>query len=282
MVSLSKLRKKPHWSFSRLNKFLNICSLQYAFQYVYKLEPEHTSAQLPFGIAFHRAASWLARKRQHGSYPGLSSVKRMFATCWRAEYHASQNLKLKDGESFDTLLETGNRMIECLYKSWLEDEILDVSLAFKVPLPGIEKPLIGELDCVVRDDKGNPVIIDWKTSARRWPAGKADKDLQATCFSYAYRLLYRGTKPGFRFDVVAKAKSSAYEQYHTFRNQNDFLRLIKLVKVVEEAEKAQIFYPNETSFYCGGCPYKSACQEWTGIVPGRNRQGASRPCRAVA
>ena len=28
--------------------------------------------------------------------------------------------------------------------------------------------------------------MDWKTSASRWPAGKADRDLQATVFSYAY------------------------------------------------------------------------------------------------
>ena len=39
---LAQLRKKPHWSFSSLNTFLNICSQQWAYRYVYDAEPEFT------------------------------------------------------------------------------------------------------------------------------------------------------------------------------------------------------------------------------------------------
>ncbi len=36
---------RPHWSFSSLNQVLNICSLQYYFQRVARIEPAFTYGQ---------------------------------------------------------------------------------------------------------------------------------------------------------------------------------------------------------------------------------------------
>ena len=35
---LIEMRKRPHWSFSSLNGFLNICSLKWAFGHYYDTE----------------------------------------------------------------------------------------------------------------------------------------------------------------------------------------------------------------------------------------------------
>ena len=49
-----------------------------------------------------------------------------------------------------------------------------------------DKPLIGEVDAIVETDLG-PVLVDWKTSSRRWPAAKAQLELQPTVYLHAAR-----------------------------------------------------------------------------------------------
>ena len=46
--------ERPHWSYSQINQFLRICPMQFAFQRLFKLQPEFVSESLPFGSAIHR------------------------------------------------------------------------------------------------------------------------------------------------------------------------------------------------------------------------------------
>jgi len=46
MPTLEDYRDREHWSFSALNQFVNICSLQYAFDRVYRLPKEFTPVSL--------------------------------------------------------------------------------------------------------------------------------------------------------------------------------------------------------------------------------------------
>ena len=263
---LIEMRKSPHWSFSSLNAFLNICSLKWAFGHYYDLEPESTSVNLVFGSAFHAAASWLAERRKEGVYPGSEDLFEVFNESWTWECRAADNLVLS-AEEMKEFNELGRKMMETLNNQWLEDDVVNVGRAFSVRLPGSAKPLIGEIDLIVKDDSGRVTLVDWKTSARKWSDGKADKDLQATCFSHAWREMTGESAP-FRYDVVTKTKTPAYVQYPTFRSEDDFQRLSKLVEMVERAVEAEVFLPAEQSFFCGSCEYKSACREWHGKSAG--------------
>ena len=129
-------------------------------------------------------------------------------------------------------------------------------------MPGLDKPLVGEFDLVVNDGR-EPCIVDWKTSSSRWPYGKADRDLQATVFSYAYNQLH-GEIPLFRFDVVTKAKTPTCEAYYTTRSQDDFERFEVLANKTQDAIMKGVFLPNETSFACADCPYSKRCKQWKG------------------
>lgn len=261
---LSELRKKPHWSFSSLNGFINICSLQWAFRYIYNIESEITPVSLLFGTAFHKTASWLATLRQQNVYAMSEEAQEVFSEAWKIECKAAPNLNLPDSE-FNELNATGRKMIDCFSRKWIEDNIIAVSKAFSVQIPGSQLPLIGELDLVIKNDSGKHVLIDWKTAERKWPDGKADKDLQATCFMYADQELNKSSRKGrslFRYDVVTKAKDPTYTQHYTYRTEDDFQRLFRLIQIVEKAIAAEAFLPNETSFYCNGCQYSSACKSW--------------------
>ena len=266
---LAELRKEPHWSFSSLNTFLNCCSLKWACDHVYHVEKESTDASLPFGVAFHAAASLFALNKQSGKTLSETEVHDAFSEWLKLERSTVTNLRLDEEESFDSLNELGRKMLSILLAGWGSSwRVLAVSRAFKVPVLGAsgepvsELHLIGETDCEILDGDER-IIIDWKTSARRWPEDKAGKDLQPTCFLYSKHVSESdGRKWLFRFDVVTKAKTPTLESHYTIRGMDDFNRLAHLVMAVERAVKAEAFYPNQTSFLCSGCSYVCACKEW--------------------
>ena len=156
-------------------------------------------------------------------------------------------------------------MAACLAASDPEEEVVSVNEAFAVPLIDaagqvLEKPLIGEIDCVVRKS-AELTLVDWKTSARRWPRGQADKSLQPTVYLYAWRQL-RGADAPMRFDVAVKNKTPVVEQHATTRTVDQFHRMVELVKQAEKMIAAEHFLPSEQGFYCSGCPHQEACRAW--------------------
>ena len=159
-----------------------------------------------------------------------------------------------------------------------DERVVAVNEAFAVAMVDaagnvLEKPMIGELDLVV--DSGGIVVCDEKSSARRWPKGQADKSLQPTAYLYAYQQIHGGEIVPFRFQVAVKNKKPVIEHHLTQRNQDQFQRMIELVKAVDTMIAAEHFLPNEGSFYCGGCPHHAACKAWH-----RNRATVRLPMAA--
>ncbi|MFZ2657662.1 MAG: PD-(D/E)XK nuclease family protein [Victivallales bacterium] len=259
----------PHWSFSRITKF-TACSLQWAFQYYYKLEPEHRPLSLLFGGAFHSAATWIAVNKKDGKRVDVAEAEDFFSECFLKECRSSEDISFGDCDEngCDTL---GRSMIACLLDNWPQDEtVVDAGVPFRVALtdyrglPVSDKVLIGEFDLVSKLADGTTAIVDWKTAARKWPVDKASKDFQATCYLYA-GWKEMGMDPEqtlFRYDVVTKTAKPAVTRYPTMRKHDHFQRMLKLVGAVENAIKAEAFLPNESSFFCGDCVYAAACSEW--------------------
>ncbi len=260
MSTLAELRKTPHWSFSSVNTFLSMCSLKWSFRYLEKRESERGSISLCFGSAFHRAAEFIATNRMHNKDYSLKDAQENFSVSWFAECKKTSNLYLKNIEKNELNLK-GQQMIKILNNEWVEYGVVAVSKAFSLDIPNVSKPLIGEMDCIVRDDNGLITVIDWKTAARKWSESKAHKDMQATTFLMAYKRLANFI-PKFRFDVITKTKEPSFTQHSTTRNEDDFNRLEFIIQSVEQAIKAGVFLPNETCFCCGTCEYKSACKSW--------------------
>ena len=261
--------KSPHWSYSRLNSFLS-CSLQWAFHYYYRFEPEHTPLSLVFGGAFHTAATLIAMNIRDGRTTDVTEAEDFFSECFLKECRSADNITFGDCDenSCDTM---GRAMAAYLLETWPEDEVvIDAAVPFRVALTdysGVQvsqSPLIGEFDLQIRLPDGTTAIVDWKTAARKWPVDKASKDFQATCYLYAgWR--EQGMNPEttvFRYDVVTKTAKPTVTRYPTMRKHDHFQRMLKLVGAVENAIKAEAFLPNESSFFCGDCVFASACREW--------------------
>ncbi len=264
MKSLNQLREeRPHHSYSSLNQYLN-CSLAYAFKYVYRVEPEFVPANLAFGSAFHDTASYLLTQKKNGKIEKVETAQEIFASHW----NASVNAKIRfDSDSANELKAKGLDMISEFWKNWNpDDSVIDIELTFCVPIPDgeggyIETPLIGEFDIIIKDRFGETLIVDLKTAAKKWPENKADKELQATVFSYAWQF-GNGNIPRFRYDIITKTKKPEYVQLFTERYPEDFIMLTKLVQTVERARIHGVFLPNCSSFFCEGCQFSKACKKW--------------------
>lgn len=266
MGTLTDYRERPHWSFSALNQFFNICSLQYAFDKIYRLPKAFTPLPLSFGSAFHRVMEWAAFTRMQGQTPMAAEASDLFQTLWGRQQEEDANIKYDEGEDSDTCAAQGRSMCACIVGAADPEEmVLSVSEAFCVPLTcadgeSLETPLTGEIDCAV-EKGGARTLVDWKTSGRRWPKDKAAKDWQPTAFVNGYRLKH-GQVPEFRFDVVVKNKTPVFEQHMTTRSADDFVRFAEYARLAESMIAAEHFCPNEQGFYCGGCPHQEPCRNW--------------------
>ena len=266
MGTLTDYRARPHWSFSALNQFFNVCSLQYAFDKIYRLPKAFTPVSLSFGSAFHRTLEWVGLTRMEGRMPMPAETADLFQSLWSRQTQEDTDLKYDEDMDEGSCANQGREMAACIVNNIdAEEQVISVSEAFAVPLVdatglSLETPLIGEIDCTV-EKCGKKSLVDWKTAGRRWPKTKADLDWQPTAFLLGYSLKH-GTLPDFRFDVVVKNKTPAFEQHVTTRCQDDFLRLVEYAKLAESMIAAEHFCPNEQSFYCGGCPHQDACKSW--------------------
>ncbi len=266
MGTLSDYRERPHWSYSSLNQFFNICSLQYAFDKIYRLPKAFTPLPLSFGSAFHRVMEWAAHTRMDGQVPRAEDAADLFQNLWGRQVLEDTDIKYEEGEDRESCANMGRDMCACIVNGTDPDEqVVSVSESFCVPLTcadggTLETPLIGEIDTVV-EKGGKKSLVDWKTSGRRWPKDKASKDWQPTAFIHGYRLKH-GLVPDFRFDVVVKNKTPVLEQHVTTRTPDDFVRLAEYARLAESMIMAEHFAPSEQGFYCGNCPHQDACKTW--------------------
>ena len=183
---IDTVRETPHWSYSAFQTYLT-CPMRYYFRYIEHAEVERTSISIPFGRAFHAVLSDRARK---GNSYTIEDAKEDFAVYFRGETEVSENLTYKQDEDYWFWDKRGCAMLDVALAEWPDDyTIKSVAEAFSVDVPGLSKPLIGEF-VLVTVDGGDETVVDWKTASMKWPSGKADRDLQATVFCYAYEKLH--------------------------------------------------------------------------------------------
>ena len=123
--------------------------------------------------------------------------------------------------------------------------------------PGTKLPLKGYIDLI--DDRG--CIIDHKTTKRSYPENTAEKDVQLTAYSLAFRTLYGEEEDGVRLDVMVRNKTPKIQQLYGTRTQADIDRFSRLAGQLENAINSGVYYPNE-GYMCGICGYQGMCEKW--------------------
>ena len=148
-------------------------------------------------------------------------------------------------------------------------EIVGVEQPFDVPLIDLDtgevldRALVGTLDLIERDGEGRVVVVDLKTSARKYTSLQTEASLQLSVYSYATAMngLADQEDLRLRFDVLTKTKQPELCRYWTQRDRAASLRLFRLVAEVLYAIEAGVFHPNP-GWQCKDCPFRSQCWAW--------------------
>ena len=118
MATIDELRQEPHWSYSALNTYLNICQAQFMYRYVDQAEVERTSVCLPFGKAFHSALTAQAWECMMGGSLTRDEIVDRFEEAFKIETEATPNLIYKEGENFDTVIDLAAKMLDAALANW--------------------------------------------------------------------------------------------------------------------------------------------------------------------
>jgi putative RecB family exonuclease len=250
-----------------LNSLLRICPLAWAFK-ASRLEPDTVPVATTLGSAIHVAHAYARAVQKRGdAVVLLAEMKEVFVDAWD-EMSSDPRIPLVSGEREKTRVE-GLALVEQLHKNLSSEEILGIEEPFRIALADDEgplRPLVGYLDLIVRDAaSGIVTVVDLKSSARAFGASKTEHDLQSTCYLMAGRQRF-GPAVQFRFDVVTKTVPARFQRVHVTRGEDDFRRLVALVRVAERMVLSGAIFPRE-DWACSGCGYRAACRAWHEQVP---------------
>ena len=263
-MKITELRDQPHLSASGINDYLE-CGLLYKLSRVDRLRPESYPDSLVLGQAIHRVLADFYLKLQSGTRLAQKNLEESFSEHWESLAYGRGDIQYKTGKSYHTYLTEGKELLAAFNRDLPDEEckILGVEQVFTCELEGLPVPLIGIYDLVLEDPAGIITIVDHKTASKSYTMADANQNLQMTIYHMAARTNGYGEQDLLlRLDVLIKTKVPKFEQYYTARGDWEERRTIKKIQAVWEGIIKGVFIPNDGSWKCGNCGYKTACKEW--------------------
>lgn len=260
-MSLPIVQDALHVSSSQLKTYLR-CPRAFELKYVRGVQPEFLPRPLAFGGSFHAALAAYYEARRAGGPVELDLLMAAFRRSWAEHVSGDVPLEATDGEADDADLAA--RMLTAFLDEVGQAAVtvLSVEEPFTVPLHDpetgevLEEVLTGFIDLIV-DEEGMPVVVEHKTSARRYTQAQLTEDMQLTAYQAAMEA--RGhVDVGLRFQVVTKAASPTVQIEDVRRDERDVDLFMRTVVGVLRAIDAGAFYPLR-GWQCRSCPYQRAC-----------------------
>ena len=271
--ALQEFKNELHISYSQIFTYLN-CSLKYRFMYCENQKPEHNPIALPFGSAIHMGIERYYRTlKDKGIYEPLSVLEELFEDCLSYDLDDKYIpvLYKKTMPDKASALNMGKRLLKTFYESidLTGMEIVEVELPLSATLytenaRATDLKLIGIIDLLLMDDKGQIIAVDNKTAAKPYAQSSVDENLQLTSYSYllaANKFVFPTADVHCRFDVLRKLKTPKLEHYDTIRTASDRKRFTKIANACLNGIENRVFIPNP-SWLCSDCQYKKLCQAW--------------------
>lgn len=259
-----------HISVSAIKSFL-LCSRAFEFRYRLGITPEHVPAPLALGVALHAAlAAHYEGIRLTGSPPSLEEVLQVFRDAWADAAEGPIPLQASsDDEAEDdgAHVDTGVRMLTAfrLHPATSEPVLVhSVEQRFSVPLYHpttgelLDERLNGAIDLVLVDPDGRNVVVDHKSSAKKFGGDQLRHDFQLTAYQIAARELELGDV-ALRYQVLTKTKKPAIYVEEIRRDESDEADFMSLVVGVLAIINAGLPSFPQRGWQCRSCPYQAAC-----------------------
>jgi putative RecB family exonuclease len=260
-----ELTGRPHLSHSAVRTYLGY-SLKWYFRYVLALPEESISASLAFGSAIHWAIEghfWALMRGE--TVPTLDQLMARYGESWRVS--AEKRVRFSRGDDEVTLARLAARMLAAFRASKLAQPVgriigVETELSAAV-VPGVP-PLLARLDVLV-DEGDQLVVTDLKTSRSRWSERQVRDNMDQLLLYHAVAQSLAPGKPiELRFAVLTKTRLPEIALHVVPANPHGVERAKGVVGRAWEAMQAGVIFPNPSPQQCPSCPFRQACDAWSG------------------
>ena len=254
---------RPHWSYSAISQFLS-CPLRFYFQRIAKLPQKFVGSSLILGSAVHAALAEFHRSVQENEPIEIANLHRAIADTWTRR-ETETRISYREGETQADLMALGIALIELYLKEPPPQNIVAIEQEIIAPIHNsrgdiLETPLVAVADLITASGE-DLKVCEFKTSGRGYSEMEAETSLQPTCYVNAVQETF-GHPTTVEYTVLIKTKTPRIQRLTTVRTDEDLGRLGDIVKNIERAIEAKVFYPVETPLNCSTCPYRQPCREW--------------------
>lgn len=259
--------ERDYISYSAITTYQQ-CPLRYRFKYLDGLSESIVSSSLVFGGAIHLALEFHFTERLCGNEPPSHDLLLdVFQDAWQAKSVDYENIRFGKGEDHNSLSALADRMLNAFRTSPAADTegtVVGIEEELRGELiPGVPD-LLARIDLITTTDDAL-VITDFKTARSRWSQDQADNSAdQLLLYSELARRMMPDRDVRLRFLVLTKAKTPAVESFNVEASRRRSHRTMKAVEHTWRAIEAGHFYPAPSPMNCPSCPFRSACNAWTG------------------
>ncbi|MCX8110154.1 MAG: PD-(D/E)XK nuclease family protein [Syntrophorhabdaceae bacterium] len=262
-MTIEELRIESHLSVSAINDYID-CGLLYKISRIDKKESEFISEGLAFGSVIHEVIAIYQNHRKEGTCFTKEDMLNSFEYYWNTKARSNESIRFVKGD-FHLLMLEGKKLLSLYFDFMMENtfRVIGVETPFRFKVEGVDWPIIGIIDLIEEDEMGNIIISDIKTGKQSFDSDRIDKNLQLTLYQMALKANgYHNRDILLKLDTLIKTKQPKFEPFYTLRTQEDEKRAIIKIRSIWNGIKNSIFIPNDTSWKCKECPYKTYCNEW--------------------
>ena len=259
--------ERDYISYSAITTYQQ-CPLRYRFRYIDGLPETVVSSSLIFGGAIHSALEFHFNELLIGNGPPSQDLLLdVFQDAWRARSVEHEQIRFGKGEDHNSLSSLADQMLTAFRTSPAADTegtVVGIEEELRGELiPGVPD-LLARIDLITTTDDAL-VITDFKTARSRWSQDQADNSAdQLLLYSELARRMTPDRDVRLRFLVLTKAKAPAIESFNVEASRRRSHRTTKAVEHTWRAIEAGHFYPAPSPMNCPSCPFRSACNAWTG------------------
>ena len=245
------------------------CPRQFELKYVRGVAPAFVPVNLAFGSAIHEAlAAHYQEIKSTGAPLRREHLLDTFRTAWERAADGDVPLQAdEDGDDPRQMVDKGVSMLHAFARyeeTAPTKEVEAVEHAFTVALHDpdsgepLEESLTGVLDLVVVED-GQRIVVEHKTSSRKYSEDQLAHDLQVTGYKMAARSAGMG-EVGLRFQVITKAKAPQVQVADVVRTDGDEEDFARTAVGVLRAIDAGVSFPLR-GWQCKTCQFAHACRD---------------------
>jgi len=248
-------------------KTWTMCPRKYELHYVRGLPPAFKPVALAFGIAFHAAVGrYYSGIQSKGEAPTLEVIAQTFRDSWQVQLEEkTPPLQVDEEEDLGGIVDLGIKMLGVFHThaAGRVVQVDSIEEPFAVDLHDpesgeiLEEKLVGFFDLVLREQERR-VVVELKTSARRYTQDQVAFDLQPSAYKFATEEMgWAGAT--LRYAIVTKTKSPVVQEEELLRGplaRDDFLRTaVGVLRAID----AGVSFPLR-GWQCRTCPFKVPCE----------------------